>query len=97
VWGPDGRELFYRSLNEEAMMIVKIETEPVFTYSTPEVLFKGSYFRSRNRNYDISPDGQRFLMLKEVGQTEEGSAPIQDALVIVENWFEELKRLAPTN
>ncbi len=95
VWGPNGRELFYRSLKEEVMMIVRIETEPVFTYSTPEVLFKGSYFRSRNRNYDISPDGQRFLMLKEVGQTEEGSAPTQDALVVVENWFEELKRLVP--
>jgi serine/threonine-protein kinase len=95
VWGPDGRELFYRSLNEEVMMIVRIETEPVFTYSTPEVLFKGSYFRSRNRNYDISPDGQRFLMLKEVGQTEEGSAPTQDELIIVENWFDELKLLVP--
>ena len=95
VWGPNGRELFYRSLKEEVMMIVRIETEPVFTYSTPEVLFKGSYFRSRNRNYDISPDGQRFLMLKEVGQTEEGSAPTQDELIIVLNWFEELKRLVP--
>ena len=95
VWGPDGRELFYRSLNEEAMMIVRIETEPVFTYETPEVLFTGSYFRSRNRNYDISPDGQRFLMLKEVEQTEEASATTQNALIIVQNWFEELKRLVP--
>ena len=97
VWGPDGRELFYRSLNEEAMMIVRIETEPAFTHGSPQVLFTGSYFRSRNRNYDISPDGQRFLMLKEVEQTEETSAPTQDALIIVLNWFEELKRLVPTN
>jgi len=96
VWGPEGRELFYRSLNEEAMMIVRIETEPAFTHGAPQVLFRGSYFRSRNRNYDISPDGQRFLMLKEVEQTEETSAPTQDALIIVQNWFEELKRLVPT-
>jgi len=95
VWGQDGRELFYRSLNEEAMMIVRIETEPAFTHGTPQVLFTGSYFRSRNRNYDISPDGQRFLMLKEVEQTEETSALTQDALIIVQNWFEELKRLVP--
>jgi serine/threonine-protein kinase len=97
IWGPNGRELFYRGLNEEEMMIVRIETEPTFTYTTPEILFAGDYFRSRNRNYDISPDGQRFLMLKEIESTEEISASTQDSLVIVQNWFEELKRLAPTN
>jgi len=77
-------------------MIVRIETEPAFTHGAPQVLFRRSYFGSRNRKYDISPDGQRFLMLKEVEQTEETSAPTQDALIIVQNWFEELKRLVPT-
>ncbi len=39
--------------------------------------------------YDISPDGQRFLMIKAV----EGVAQLN----VVLNWFEELKRLVPTN
>ncbi len=39
----------------------------------------------------------RFLMLKEVEQTEETSARTQDHLIIVQNWFEELKRLVSTN
>ena len=103
LWGPGGRELFYRS--GEAMMRVRIETEPTFSASSPQVLFTGGYVAGRSegtgrqlgdtwgRNYDISPDGQRFLMLKRAEQTEQ-SAPSQ--IIVVENWFEELKRLVPT-
>jgi hypothetical protein len=43
-------------------------------------------------NYDVSPDGQRFLMLKPIEQ--EQSAPTQINVVL--NWFEELKRRVPT-
>jgi hypothetical protein len=45
------------------------------------------------RNYDVSPDGRRFLMLG--GQ---GLPPVEEVteLQIVLNWFEELKRLVPT-
>ena len=45
------------------------------------------------QSYDVSPDGRRFLMIKDAG-AEEGAAPSQ--LVVVLNWFEELKRLPPT-
>jgi serine/threonine-protein kinase len=91
VWGPQGREIFYRSLEDGAMMAAKIRTEPTFTAEAPVVLFTGNYYRARDRNYDISPDGRRFLMLKEVGQSSD-----PDTLVVVLNWFEELKRLVPT-
>ena len=47
------------------------------------------------RSYDIHPDGQRFLMIKEAPQTEEASAPTE--LILVLNWSEELKRLVPTD
>ncbi len=59
--------MFYRSLEDGAMMVVRIETEPTFTAGTPEVLFTERYYRDFGRNYDVSPDGQRFLMLKEAG------------------------------
>jgi serine/threonine-protein kinase len=86
VWAPRGQELFYR--NGGAMMVVGIKTEPNFTAGSPEVLFTGRYTTSvLVTNYDISPDGQRFLMIKEG----EGSAQIN----VVLNWFEELKRLVP--
>ncbi len=47
------------------------------------------------RAYDVSPDGERFRMLKEIGPTDEGSMP--PALVVVLNWLEELKRLVPVD
>jgi len=42
------------------------------------------------RLYDASPDGQRFLALKQV------DTPEPTTIVVVQNWFEELKRLVPT-
>jgi hypothetical protein len=44
------------------------------------------------RMYDVSPDGQRFLMIKASG-TDAGAAP--PALIVVQHWDEELKRLVP--
>jgi len=88
VWAPRGQELFYR--NGEAMMVVGIKTEPTFAAGSPVVLFRGRYTTSGAVvNYDISPDGQRFLMIKAVG----GST---GQINVVLNWFEELKRLVPT-
>ena len=92
VWSPDGTELFYRS--EDRMMAVSVETEPTFSAGKPEVLFEGSYLSSESdpefQYYDIHPDGQRFLMMKE------GTAQEQAQINVVLNWFEELKRLVPT-
>ncbi len=91
VWSPDGRELFYRT--GDKMMLVSIETEPTFRAGRPDVLFEGSY-RSTPiplgmQYYDIMPDGQKFLMIKR------DQAPAQINVVL--NWFEEIKRLVPTN
>jgi serine/threonine-protein kinase len=90
VWAPNGKELFYR--NGDKMMAVSVETESSFNHGNPKVLFERHYFmpRAGARHYDISPDGQRFLMIKE----SEKQAPLTE-LIVVENWFEELKRLAP--
>ncbi len=41
-------------------------------------------------NYDVSLDGQQFLMVR-------GTAEETTGYVVVENWFEELTRLVPTN
>ena len=73
-------------------MIVGIDTEPNFTPGNPELLFTGNYPTLPGRNYDLSPGGQRFLMAKEGGATEE----TRQEIIVVQNWFEELKRLVPT-
>ncbi len=46
------------------------------------------------RGYDVSPDGQRFLMLMEVARSEDTSTAPH--FIVVQNWFEELRRLVPT-
>jgi hypothetical protein len=46
---------------------------------------------SLGQSYDVSPDGQRFLMIKE---TDVGGG---QQINLVLNWFEELKRLVPTD
>jgi serine/threonine-protein kinase len=75
------------------MMAVEIATQPSFAAGTPRMLFEGQYVPApgASPNYDVSPDGQRFLMLKPVEQ--EQAAPTQINVVL--NWFEELKRRVP--
>ena len=97
VWARNGGELFYRA--DDAVMSVPVEASASFVPRNPVALFKGQYAPSLGgRNYDVSPDGQRFLMLK-VGST--SGADVQDTppvrFTVVENWFEELRRLVPTN
>jgi serine/threonine protein kinase/Tol biopolymer transport system component len=91
-WSPNGRELFYH--NGEAMMAVTIEAKPSLTPGKSTKMFEGPYVFGRSRNYDVSPDGQRFLMIKE-GEEKAGTSA-RTELILVENWFEELKRLVPT-
>jgi eukaryotic-like serine/threonine-protein kinase len=90
VWNPNGRELFYRS--GDKMMAVDIAAQSGFTASKPRVLFEGRYepTAATSPNFGVSPDGQRFLMLKP---SEQEAAPTQINVVL--NWFEELKRRVP--
>ena len=99
TWRHDGRELFYlqdASADGQLkvrVMAVPITTVPTFSAGTPRVLFEGP-FRTDGpfRGYDVTPDGQRFLMVREVSQ----SPARVSHMVLVQNWTEELKRLVPT-
>jgi len=96
VWKRNGGELFYR--NGDKMMAVSVATHPAFTASTPRMLWEGRYAQGTSSacgppgptssNYDVTADGQRFLMIKD-SDTE--SFPSQINVVL--NWSEELKRL----
>ena len=44
------------------------------------------------RRYDVTADGQRFLMMKEEARDTDAAPSIN----VVQNWFEDLKRLVPT-
>jgi hypothetical protein len=91
VWNPNGRELFYRIANK--MMAVQIITQPTFAAGRPAMLFEGDYlaspFPATGVTYDVTPDGRRFLMIRD--------APTEQAtqINVVVNWFDELKRRVP--
>ena len=74
-------------------MAVDITTQPAFQAGTPRMLFEGNYERRNNEtNFDVSADGQRFLMIKPSEQEAQAATQIH----VVLNWFEELKRRVPS-
>jgi len=88
LWSRDGRELFYRSENK--IMAASIETEPIFKVKTRNVLFEDVYIKWRTHTgYDIHPDNKRFVMIKS-------PLELSTEMIVVLNWFEELRRLVPT-
>jgi serine/threonine-protein kinase len=95
VWSRDGNELFYRTIDGTKLMAVDIRTEPDLKVGNTRPLFDEPdmpppNWASARGSYDVAPDG-RFLM---ISGTKSRQAPVK--LVIVQNWFEELKRLCPT-
>ncbi|HMG17808.1 MAG TPA: protein kinase, partial [Gemmatimonadales bacterium] len=97
LWARSGKELFFID-RSGALTGVRVEGQSSFTIGTPAKILDSSYVWSvptyAGRMYDISPDGQRFLMLKQ-SSLPETSAP--RSITVVQNWFEELKRLVPTH
>jgi serine/threonine-protein kinase len=91
LWSPNGRQLFYR-LGDQ-VWVVDVQAGSGFSASKPRLLFeKPGYGRgSPIRSWDISLDGKRFLMVK---LEERKPQPVTE-MILVENWFEELKRLCP--
>jgi Tol biopolymer transport system component len=90
-WSGNGKELFLRDGNRMIAVDVTADgQEPSF--STPKVLWEQRYqFGSAqvSANYDVSADGQRFVMVKDDAAA--------NRLNVIINWSEELKRLAPVD
>ena len=82
-WGPGGRDLYY--ISGSKMMAVTVERTPGLHATQPRVVFESTV----NSQFDISPDGKRFLMVTPRTTT----VPLEVRLIL--NWEEELERLAP--
>jgi eukaryotic-like serine/threonine-protein kinase len=92
VWSRAGRELFYLD-GSGTLVTVPIHTQPTFSAGTATKLFDAPYFAvSGTRRYDVTADGQRFLFVKDtIGAS--GAAGTH-SFVVVQHWFDELKRMA---
>jgi eukaryotic-like serine/threonine-protein kinase len=90
VWAPNGRELFY--LSGGALLVVPINTTAqTFSADSPHSLFEERFDRPTVSfpNFDITPDGQHFLMFKLQQTT-------QTTIDVVIDWVSELKARVPT-
>ena len=88
VWARNSRELFYRNADQ----MLSVSSGEDGTFGRPELLFERRYATDLGEvaNYDVAADG-RFLMIL----TDEDSTTTQ--VNMIQDWFEELKRLVPTD
>ncbi|MEX2117624.1 MAG: protein kinase [Bacteroidota bacterium] len=89
AWAPGGKEIYYVSTVGK-MMAVAIKTSPVFSAGPPQELFDASQMSFPNNpvtNYDISPDGKRFIMIQNTKTSARTSS-----FSYVQNWTWELKQ-----
>ena len=90
MWTRGGRELVYR----EGDNVIAVDIDPATGVSgPPRVLFSGPYPSNqgwtRPRSYDVTPDGERFLLTKLPGEQP------RPRIVVVLNWFDELRTKVP--
>ena len=95
LWGPVGNEIFFWSPNAGTLISAPISTESEFRVGVAQPLFGGDYFMAGSagrieRAFDVAPSGEEFVMIRHSDEE------IPD-MVLVLNWFEELKRLVPTD
>lgn len=92
VWSRDGRELFYHHQSSNRLMVVKVTTSPGLAFSAPTALpIEDTIHPLLQRNFDVTPDGQQVLVVLPPSTDDDTRPRIQ----VVQNWTEELKRLAP--
>jgi serine/threonine-protein kinase len=95
MWRRMGGELYYRE-GDKMMAVSVVTSGPELRASAPKMLFKGDYYEGTGAscemggpsaaNYDVTPDGQRFLMVRDNSNVAFGTRAI-----VVLNWGEELK------
>ena len=88
-WRGDGKELFFLQPDGK-LMSVEVKEDAVLETGIPKVLFQTPVKGLGNHRYGVTSDGQKFLFIERV---QGNSEPIH----VVQNWFEELKRMVPTD
>jgi len=83
-WQGDGSEIFY--VKDDTLMVVPVTSQQNFTHGAPQTLFDGEgVLRGRGQRYDVTADGQRFVVVEGVGSRN----PRQ--IQVVQNWYEEFR------
>ncbi len=101
LWSRNGQELFYRTVNQtgaapQTLRKIDVTTDSSFAFTAEETVGIGTFMSvGYYRSFDVTPDGERFLVVLPAERTEVDTP--QPRFIIVQNWFEELRRLVPTD
>ena len=95
LWSPDGKQLFYYRTGQ--LLGIDIATEPAFSFGNEQALRMQGFLPGGGvaRDYDITPDGQRFLMVFPADRADSLTGTAGERINVVLNWFEELKERVP--
>ena len=84
-WRRDGKELFYLSPDNKIVSVEVRGDASSFAVGAVNPLFETRPYRSAFGGFDVTADGQRFIVAYEPGQP-------NVAITLVENWDAELKK-----
>ena len=94
-WSPDGNTIYYWTLGSDdqvnSLIAARIERGPPFVIVSRDTVLAGVYRRS---NWDLHPDGDRLVITQDVGVRDAGAdADVvpEEQVLVVTNWFEELR------
>ena len=96
-WSPDGNTVYYwtpAASGRETFMAARIQRNPTPVVLSRDSLFTGDYLRTFS---DLHPDGDRLVVPQDVtaATNVEGGATEPPRLILVQNFFEELKARVP--
>jgi serine/threonine-protein kinase len=96
MWSQDGKALFF--IGPGRFVTVGVSTQPKFSIGSAVTIPRGfteGNGASNVRSYDVSPDGQRFIGVVVAASPGQAAAVAGPQLLVVSNWFEELKQRVP--
>ena len=89
---PDGNTLYYFTGPGQPLMAARLQRDPVAVVVSRDSLFTAQVAVRPFQGSGLHPDGDRFILAQNVGDAEVGASE-PDRLILVQNFFEELKRL----
>ena len=97
-WSPDGNTLYYArndGAGRRTFMAARLQRDPVPVVLSTDSLFTGTYGQPFSGS-GLHPDGDRWIVSQNVGPADpEGDASEPERLILVQNFFEELRQVVP--
>ena len=96
-WSPDGNTLYYTTGNGQPFMAARLQRNPVPVVLATDTLFTGLFSVEPRPGSALHPDGDRFIVARDATSNTgtEGEASQPERLILVQNFFEELRQVVP--